>query len=122
MARIHPTAIVASGATLADDVEVGPYSIIENEVSLGSGCRVGPHVVLKGPTKLGRDNRIWQFVSLGDDPQDKKYHGERSYLEIGYAEMRWDPTDSKPVASQKTCMKATRCSAADIGFSISMSP
>ena len=83
MARIHPTAIVASGATLAADVEVGPYSIIEDEVSLGAGCRVGPHVVLKGPTKLGRNNRISQFASLGDDPQDKKYHGERSYLEIG---------------------------------------
>ena len=83
MGRIHPTAIVDPGATLAPDVEVGPYAIIAAEVTLGPGCIVGPHVVLKGPTKFGRENRISQFASIGDDPQDKKYHGERSFLEIG---------------------------------------
>jgi UDP-N-acetylglucosamine acyltransferase len=81
--RIHPTAIVDPGAKLAPDVEVGPYSIIAAEVTLGAGCVVGPHVVLKGPTVFGRENRISQFASIGDDPQDKKYHGERTYLEIG---------------------------------------
>ena len=83
MGRIHATAIVASGATLAADVEVGPYSIIGEEVTLGAGCVVGPHAVIKGPTRMGRENRIWQFASIGEDPQDKKYAGERSLLEVG---------------------------------------
>ncbi len=83
MGRIHATAIVDPGATLAEDVEVGPYSIIGAEVTLGAGCVVGPHAVIKGPTRMGRENRIWQFASIGEDPQDKKYAGEKSLLEIG---------------------------------------
>jgi UDP-N-acetylglucosamine acyltransferase len=80
---VHPTAIVADSAVLADDVEVGPYAIIGEHVEIGSGTRIGPHVVIRGPTRIGRDNRIYQFASIGDDPQDKKYRGEPTRLTIG---------------------------------------
>jgi UDP-N-acetylglucosamine acyltransferase len=80
---IHPTAIVCRGARLADDVEVGPYSIIGEHVEIGAGTRVGPHVVITGHTRIGRNNRVFQFASLGDIPQDKKYRGEPARLEIG---------------------------------------
>ncbi|MBU0499611.1 MAG: acyl-ACP--UDP-N-acetylglucosamine O-acyltransferase [Gammaproteobacteria bacterium] len=80
---IDPRAVVDAGAELADDVEVGPFSVIGPEVVIGPGTVVGPHVVIKGPTRIGRDNRIYQFASVGEDPQDKKYGGERTYLEIG---------------------------------------
>jgi UDP-N-acetylglucosamine acyltransferase len=83
VSRIHPTAIISPGATLADRVSVGPYSIIGEDVVVGEGCDIGPHVVIKGPTRLGRDNRVWQFASVGEDPQDKKYRGERTLLEVG---------------------------------------
>lgn len=81
--RVHDTAIIASSAALADDVEVGPYTIIGDDVEIGSGSRIGSHVVIAGPTRIGRDNRIYQFSSIGDDPQDKKYAGEPTRLEIG---------------------------------------
>ncbi len=80
---IHPTAIVDSSAIVADDVEIGPYSIIGPDVTIGAGCWIGPHVVIKGPTTLGKDNKIFQFASVGEDPQDLKYAGERTTLEIG---------------------------------------
>lgn len=80
---IHPQAIVSKDAILAEDVEVGPYSIIGEGVEILSGTRIGPHVVIKGPTRIGKDNRIYQFASIGDDPQDKKYGGETTRLEIG---------------------------------------
>lgn len=80
---IHPTAIVDAGARLAHDVEVGPYAVIGSDVEIGTGTTVGAHSVIKGPTRIGRDNRIFQFVSLGEIPQDKKYQGERTFLEIG---------------------------------------
>lgn len=80
---IHPTAIISATAVIADDVQVGPYSIIGEQVEIGSGCRIGSHVVVNGPTRIGRKNRIYQFASIGDDPQDKKYAGEPTRLEIG---------------------------------------
>ncbi|WP_404420124.1 acyl-ACP--UDP-N-acetylglucosamine O-acyltransferase [Marinospirillum sp.] len=80
---IHPTALVDPGAQLAADVEVGPYSIIGPDVVLGSGCKIGPHVVIKGPSVLGERNRIFQFASVGEDCQDKKYKGEPTRLEMG---------------------------------------
>ncbi|MDH4046726.1 MAG: acyl-ACP--UDP-N-acetylglucosamine O-acyltransferase [Gammaproteobacteria bacterium] len=80
---IHDTAIVAGSALIADDVEIGPYSVIGDHVSIGSGTRVASHVVIKGPTTIGKDNRIFQFCSIGDDPQDKKFSGENTRLEIG---------------------------------------
>lgn len=80
---IHPTAIIADGAEIADDVTIGPYSIIEDQVSIAAGCRIGPHVVITGRTRLGRNNRVYPFSSLGEAPQDKKYAGEDTELVIG---------------------------------------
>lgn len=83
MARIHPTAIVAPGADLADDVEVGPYAVVGPNVRVGCGTTIGAHAVVEGWTTIGRDNRIFQFASIGAAPQDKKYRGEPTRLEIG---------------------------------------
>ena len=80
---IHHTAIVDSSATIADDSVIGAYSIVGADVEIGSGCWIGPHVVLKGPTRIGQRNRIYQFASIGEDPQDLKYAGEITRLEIG---------------------------------------
>lgn len=80
---IHPQAIVEPGAKLADNVEVGPWSYIGADVEIGAGTRIGPHVVIKGPTKIGEDNRIFQFASVGEECQDKKYRGEPTELVIG---------------------------------------
>jgi UDP-N-acetylglucosamine acyltransferase len=81
--RIHPTAIVDPAASIADDVEIGAYSIVGPDVEIGQGCRIGPHAVVTGHTRLGANNTIAQFVSVGEAPQDKKYRGEPTRLEIG---------------------------------------
>ncbi|MGI9262315.1 MAG: acyl-ACP--UDP-N-acetylglucosamine O-acyltransferase [Woeseiaceae bacterium] len=81
--NIHPTAIVSESAELADDIEVGPFTVIGDEVKIGSGCKVESHVVINGPTTIGNNNHIYQFCSVGDDPQDKKYANEPTRLEIG---------------------------------------
>ena len=81
--RIHPSAIVDPAARLAEDVEVGPFSVIGPGVEIGAGTVVGPHVVIQGPTRIGRENRIHPFASVGADPQDKKFAGEDTLLEIG---------------------------------------
>lgn len=81
--KIHPTAIIDPGARLAHDVEIGPYAVIGAHVEIGAGCRIGAHTVITGHTRLGERNRIYQFVSLGEAPQDKKYGGEPTRLEIG---------------------------------------
>lgn len=83
MATIHPTAIVDSGAEIAGDVEIGPYAVIGPHVEIGAGTRIGAHAVVTGHTRIGRDNRIFQFASIGAEPQDKKYAGEPTRLEIG---------------------------------------
>jgi UDP-N-acetylglucosamine acyltransferase len=80
---IHPTAVIAIDAVLADGVEVGPYTVIGPGVEVGRGTKIGPHVVVEGPTRIGAGNRIFQFASVGADPQDKKYRGETTRLEIG---------------------------------------
>ena len=80
---IHPTALVDPGARIGANVSIGAYSIIGPEVEIGEGTSIGPHVVIESNTRIGRDNRIWQFASLGAAPQDKKFHGESSRLEIG---------------------------------------
>ncbi|HLG53246.1 MAG TPA: acyl-ACP--UDP-N-acetylglucosamine O-acyltransferase [Steroidobacteraceae bacterium] len=80
---IDPRAGIAPDAELAADVEVGPFSIIGPGVRIGPGCRIGPHAVINGPTTLGRDNKVFQFASVGDAPQDKKYRGEPTRLEVG---------------------------------------
>ena len=80
---IHPTALIDPGAKLGADVCVGPYSVIGENVEIGDGTWIGPHVVVTGHTRIGRGNRIYQFCSIGEAPQDKKYGGEATRLEIG---------------------------------------
>lgn len=80
---IDPRAVIDPAAQLAADVEVGPFAVIGANVTIGAGCRIGPHAVILGPTQLGRNNQVFQFASLGDAPQDKKYKGEPTRLEIG---------------------------------------
>jgi UDP-N-acetylglucosamine acyltransferase len=80
---IHSTAIIDLRAELASDVDVGPYSVIGADVHIGSGTKIGSHVVIQGPTIIGRNNQIYPFCSLGEAPQDKKYQGEPTILEIG---------------------------------------
>lgn len=80
---IHPQAIIDTSAKLADNVSVGPFSIIGADVTIGKGTEIGPHVVIAGPTVIGRENKIYAFASVGCDPQDKKYNGEPTRLEIG---------------------------------------
>ncbi len=80
---IHSTAIIDPTAVIADKVTIGPYSVIGSNVEIGEGCEIQSHVVIKGPTKIGCNNKIYQFSSIGEDPQDKKYHGEPTLLEIG---------------------------------------
>ncbi len=80
---IDPRAVVSPRAELAADVSVGPFSIIGPDVIIGPRTVVGPHAVINGPTTIGADNHIFQFASIGDAPQDKKYRGEPTRLEIG---------------------------------------
>lgn len=84
MSLIHPTAIVDPGAQLDPTVEVGPYSIIGPHVVIGARTVVGPHVVIEGHTSIGEDNKFFQFSSIGAQPQDKKWAGEPTRLEIGH--------------------------------------
>ena len=83
MTAIHPTAIVSPEAELDSSVSVGPYAIIGPGVHVGAGTTIGSHALLKGPAAIGRDNRIFGFAVIGEDPQDKKYGGEETRLEIG---------------------------------------
>jgi len=83
MTNIDPSAIIDSSAELDRNVSVGPYSIIGKNVKIASGTKIGPHVVIKRNTTIGSDNRVFQFASIGEDPQDKKYAGEETTLEIG---------------------------------------
>jgi UDP-N-acetylglucosamine acyltransferase len=83
MSGVHASALVHPGAKLGEGVTVGAYSIVGEHVEIGDGTWIGPHVVLAGHTRIGRENRIFQFSSLGEVPQDKKYSGEPTRLEIG---------------------------------------
>jgi len=83
VATIHSTALVDAGATLADDIDVGAYSIVGPDVVVGAGTRIGPHVVITGRTTIGARNRIFQFASVGDIPQDRKYGGEPTTTTLG---------------------------------------
>jgi UDP-N-acetylglucosamine acyltransferase len=82
-ASIHPTAVIAADAELGDGVEVGAYTVIGPGVVIGANTRIGPHALIQGPTRIGADNQIFQFASVGSAPQDKKYKGEPTRLEIG---------------------------------------
>ena len=80
---IHPTALIDPKAELADDVEVGAFTIVDAKVRIDSGTRIGPHAVITGRTTIGKNNHIFQFTSIGEQPQDKKYAGEDTELIIG---------------------------------------
>lgn len=80
---IHSTAIIDASARIADNVHVGPWSIIGPDVEIDEGTWIGSHVVIQGPTKIGKHNKIFQFASVGEVPQDKKFKGEKTFLEIG---------------------------------------
>jgi UDP-N-acetylglucosamine acyltransferase len=80
---IHSTAIVHPGAKLGAGTSVGPYSVIGEHVEIGEGTSIGAHVVIEGHTRIGAHNRVFPFSSLGGPPQDKKYAGEPTRLEIG---------------------------------------
>jgi len=80
---IHQTAIIDPTAVIADDVEIGAFTTIGAGVEIGEGCEIRSHVVINGPTKIGKNTRIFQFSSIGEEPQDKKFHGEPTRLEIG---------------------------------------
>jgi UDP-N-acetylglucosamine acyltransferase len=82
-AKIHSQAIIESGVKIAAGVEVGPWSYIGKDVEIGEGTKILSHVVIKGPTTIGKNNQIFQFSSVGEDCQDKKYAGELTRLEIG---------------------------------------
>jgi UDP-N-acetylglucosamine acyltransferase len=81
--NIHPTALLARGAEIDSSVAVGPYAVIGEGVSIAAGTSVGAHTVIEGPTTIGRDNRIFSHAALGAAPQDMKYRGEPTALEIG---------------------------------------
>jgi UDP-N-acetylglucosamine acyltransferase len=80
---IHPTALIDPDAHIDVDVEIGAYTVIGRGVVIGKGCRIGAHAVIEGPTTIGVDNQIFQFASIGAAPQDLKYKGEPTRLEIG---------------------------------------
>ncbi len=83
MSQIHPSAIISEKAILGSDCTVGAYSVIGPRVVIGPGTWIGSHVVIEGITRIGKENKIFQFASIGAIPQDLKYHGEESSLEIG---------------------------------------
>lgn len=80
---IDQRAVINPAAHIGNNVSVGPFSVIGADVEIGDDTWIGPHVVINGPTTIGRENRIFQFASIGEIPQDKKYYGEASRLEIG---------------------------------------
>ena len=80
---IHPSALIDPGANIGANVSIGAFSIIGAGVEIGDDCEIGPHVVIEGPTRIGPRNRFFQFSSIGAAPQDKKFHGEQTSLEIG---------------------------------------
>ncbi len=80
---IDPRAVVSPQAHIAEDVQIGPFTVIGADVVVGAGTWIGPHVVINGPTRIGTGNKVFQFASLGDAPQDKKYDGEPTLLTIG---------------------------------------
>lgn len=80
---IDSRAVIDPSARIGENVTVGPFTVIGPGVEIGDECWIGPHAVIQGPTRIGRGNRIFQFASIGEVPQDKKFHGEDSTLEIG---------------------------------------
>lgn len=95
-ADIHPTAVVAPGATIGAGTKVGPFCVIGPEVVLGEGLELQSHVVVAGTTRIGDETRIWPFASVGHQPQDLKYAGERTELIIGARNMIRESTSINP--------------------------
>lgn len=83
MTVIHKTAIIDPSATIGENVSIGPFAMIGPDVEIGDGTQISSHVVINGPTKIGRNNQIYQYSSVGEVPQDMKFHGEKSFLEVG---------------------------------------
>ena len=83
MSQIHPTALVSPSATIDETAVIGPYCIVGDEVTIGAHTILHRHVVVTRLTRIGSHNQIYQFASIGEDPQDLKYAGERTWLEIG---------------------------------------
>ena len=81
--EIHPTAIIEDGAIIGKNVKIGPYSVIGKNVKIGDNCVIKPHVVIEGYTTIGSGNTIYSFATIGQNPQDLKYHGEKSEIIIG---------------------------------------
>ncbi|MFO1258876.1 MAG: acyl-ACP--UDP-N-acetylglucosamine O-acyltransferase [Gammaproteobacteria bacterium] len=80
---ISDKAVIHPNAKIGPNVSIGPFTVIGPDVEIGAGCWIGPHVVINGPTRLGKDNKIFQFASIGEAPQDKKYDGEETWLIVG---------------------------------------
>ncbi|MDD5475755.1 MAG: acyl-ACP--UDP-N-acetylglucosamine O-acyltransferase [Syntrophales bacterium] len=104
--NIHPSAVISPEAAIADGVEIGPYSVVGAEVSIGENTRIGPHVVIEGPTEIGTGCSIFQFASIGAEPQDLKYRGEKCKVVIGNNNII------------RECVTIHRGTAADIGMTI----
>ena len=81
--RVHPSAVVESGARLANDVEVGPLCVVGSDVELGEGTELAAHATVLGPTRIGRRCRVYPHATLGGPPQDRSYSGEPTVLEVG---------------------------------------
>jgi UDP-N-acetylglucosamine acyltransferase len=82
-AIVHPLALIGKNVVIGAGVNIGPWSLIGDDVEIGDDCQIFSHVVIKGPTKIGKENKIYQFSSVGEECQDKKYAGEPTRLEIG---------------------------------------
>ena len=81
---IHKLALIDPSAEIDEGVSIGPYSVIGPEVQIGKNTKIHSHVLVDGPTKIGEDNEIFQFASVGGDPQDKKYQGEKTFLDTDF--------------------------------------
>ncbi len=85
MSEIDPRAVISPRAHLGHGVRIGAYAVVRDEVELGDGCVLHPHALVQGPSRFGRENVFHPFCSVGSDPQDLKYHGERTELKVGDA-------------------------------------
>ena len=97
---IHPTAIVYDGAEIGEGTTIGPYSVIGAKVKIGAGCRIAPHVVVEGNTQIGNRCQIFQFASVGSAPQDMKWEGSDTRLEIGNNNVIREYATLQPVVEQ----------------------
>ena len=98
--KIHPTAIIHPNARIGKNVEIGPYVIIDGDVEIGDGTKVLPHAVITGWTKIGKDCVIFPSASIGAEPQDLKFKGEKSYVVIG------DRTKVREVCDDSSCLRS----------------